>query len=170
MQKDKMPEYVCEFLKNEDEYTFKHSSRVADVARAIGKTMQLCSADMELLDEASRLHDVGKIRVDESILNKPGRLTEEEFSEIKKHAGYGYAIVNPKNSVVAKCRSVASRKDMTAMDIRMGFPEPTSRYLQGLLRSRIRWTLWLQTAATGKHDTTGLYALKEIDKNAGKDV
>ena len=61
MQKDKMPEYVCEFLKNEDEYTFKHSSRVADVARVIGKTMQLCSADMELLDEASRLHDVGKI-------------------------------------------------------------------------------------------------------------
>lgn len=101
MQKDKMPEYVCEFLRNEDEYTFKHSSRVADVARAIGKTMQLCSADMELLDEASRLHDVGKIRVDESILNKPGRLTEEEFSEIKKHSGYGYAIVNPKNSVVA---------------------------------------------------------------------
>ena len=51
-------------------------------------------------------------------------------------------------------------KDMTAMDIRMGFPEPTSRYLQGLLRSRIRWTLWLQTAATGKH-YHGLYALKK---------
>lgn len=166
MQKDKMPEYVCEFLKDEDEYTFKHSSRVADVARAIGKTMQLCSADMELLDEASRLHDVGKIRVDESILNKPGRLTEEEFSEIKKHSGHGYAIVNPKNSVVANV--VLSHHERYDGN---GYPNGISGTDIPLSARIIAVADSLDAMASDRCYRKALpwaVCAKEIDKNAGK--
>ena len=128
--------------------------------------MQLCSADMELLDEASRLHDVGKIRVDESILNKPGRLTEEEFSEIKKHSGYGYAIVNPKNSVVANV--VLSHHERYDGN---GYPNGISGTDIPLSARIIAVADSLDAMASDRCYRKALpwaVCAKEIDKNAGK--
>jgi len=51
------------------------------------------SWDMEALISASQMHDVGKICVSDAILNKPGKLTEKEFEEIKKHPAYGLMII-----------------------------------------------------------------------------
>ena len=101
MQNKAVLDYMYTILYHKDEDTAEHSSRVAAIAHAIGKKMRLHDADMELLDEASRLHDIGKIRVNANILNKPGKLTEEEFSEIKKHTMYGYSIVSQQDSAVA---------------------------------------------------------------------
>jgi putative two-component system response regulator len=54
---------------------------------------QMLEWDMDLMLESSQLHDVGKIAIVDSILNKPGRLTAEEFEEIKKHAELGVKII-----------------------------------------------------------------------------
>lgn len=76
-----------------DAYTHGHSSRVADLAvkLAIGLDMDDQTADSMHL--AGILHDIGKIGIDDSVLKKPGKLTADEFDQIKKHPVLGYEIL-----------------------------------------------------------------------------
>ncbi|MBO7633403.1 MAG: HD-GYP domain-containing protein, partial [Lachnospiraceae bacterium] len=76
-----------------DKYTHGHSSRVADYARKIA---ELAGKDEDYCDEiyyAALLHDVGKIGIPESIINKTGRLTDEEYEIIKQHPEKGVQIL-----------------------------------------------------------------------------
>lgn len=66
-------------------YDAEHLSRVADLAQKIGEEMGMAGGDIESLRFAVLLHDIGQIRVRETILRKPGRLTREEFLEIQAH-------------------------------------------------------------------------------------
>lgn len=68
-----------------DPYTAQHSERVARFARAIAEEMRLPPADVIRIHRAALLHDIGKIAVPGRILNKPGRLTDEEYEIIKRH-------------------------------------------------------------------------------------
>lgn len=101
MQNEEVLKYVHNLCQKEDGYTAAHSSRVAKIAHILGKMLYLCGDDMQLLDEAAELHDIGKIQVREDILNKPGRLNDLEFSEMKKHSAYGFAIVSQENAKIA---------------------------------------------------------------------
>ncbi|MDX1764261.1 MAG: GAF domain-containing protein, partial [bacterium] len=76
-----------------DSYTHNHSRDVSSYARAIGEQMGLSEQEMELLQRAAVLHDIGKIAVPGSILNKPDRLTREEFETMKTHVLSGVKIV-----------------------------------------------------------------------------
>ncbi len=82
-------------LEAKDYYTRGHSQRVTMYSVAIGKAMGLPGERVDLLRQASVLHDLGKIGVREEILNKPGRLTEEEFKEITLHPGVAVNILEP---------------------------------------------------------------------------
>ena len=76
-------------------WTAGHSKRVTRLALEIGREMGLSSSDLELLQLGGLLHDMGKIGVPEYILDKPGRLTEEEYAIIKKHPEKGAEILRP---------------------------------------------------------------------------
>jgi putative nucleotidyltransferase with HDIG domain len=76
-----------------DHYIFSHSLNVTLYALAIGIEMKLPPKDLELLGLGAILHDVGKMKVPEEILSKPGRLTEEEFQIIKAHAEDGFQLL-----------------------------------------------------------------------------
>lgn len=76
-----------------DRYTSGHSQRVADYSLAIAKRMGKSEADQKIIYYAGLLHDVGKIRVSEEVINKPARLTEEEFNQIRIHPVSGYHIL-----------------------------------------------------------------------------
>lgn len=76
-----------------DRYTSGHSQRVADYSLAIAKRMGKSEEEQKIIYYAGLLHDVGKIRVSEEIINKPGKLTEEEFNQIRVHPGSGYHIL-----------------------------------------------------------------------------
>jgi response regulator RpfG family c-di-GMP phosphodiesterase len=80
-------------LESKDKYTAGHSRRVTEIALAIGRTMNLSEMDLEDLRWGSLLHDVGKIAVDHSIQNKPGKLTPSEYEHIMVHAQIGSGIV-----------------------------------------------------------------------------
>jgi putative nucleotidyltransferase with HDIG domain len=80
-------------IEIKDPYTQGHSMRVGEYAVALGKRMKLPQKKLENLKMAAILHDIGKIGVEESILNKPGRLTEEEFDKIKQHPENGFKIL-----------------------------------------------------------------------------
>jgi len=78
-----------------DEYTRHHSTRVTDFSLKIAGKMGFSEKELGDLELAALLHDVGKIAVPESILNKPGKLTQEEFTLIKEHPVRGEAILSP---------------------------------------------------------------------------
>ena len=77
-----------------DKYTHGHSSRVADYSKMIAKRAGLPEKDIEETYYAALLHDVGKIGINDAILNKDGKLTDEEFAEIKKHPVIGSHILS----------------------------------------------------------------------------
>lgn len=80
-------------LEAKDAYTKKHSYRVAEVSVLIGKEMACSKEDLDVLNFAGHLHDIGKIGVRDDILLKPGRLTPDEYETIKEHPVIGANIV-----------------------------------------------------------------------------
>jgi len=72
-------------LKGYDDYTYQHSLCVAAIAVSIGNKMNLNKTMLEQLALSGLLHDIGKMSVPKTILNKPGKLTDEEFEIIKQH-------------------------------------------------------------------------------------
>ncbi len=76
-----------------DSYTFGHSERVARIAVELGDAMGLRGDELNNLYLAGLLHDVGKIGVPDAVLRKPGKLTEDEFDQVKQHVTLGYSIL-----------------------------------------------------------------------------
>lgn len=74
--------------------TGHHVKRVALYSELLAKLYGLSDDEAELLNLASPMHDIGKIAIPDAVLNKPGRLTEEEFEVIKTHAATGYEMLN----------------------------------------------------------------------------
>lgn len=77
-------------LKTQDLYTSLHCLSVSILAMGFGTHLGLADDKIELLGIAGLLHDVGKMKIDPAILNKPGKLTEEEFQHVKLHPTFGF--------------------------------------------------------------------------------
>src|SRR5579863_9174295 len=77
-----------------DDDTGQHIVRVGRYARIIGEELCLPAAQLEFLEPAAQLHDVGKIGIPDAVLLKPGRLTPQEFEMMQKHCGFGKKIVD----------------------------------------------------------------------------
>jgi len=84
---------ITEALDAKDHYTFGRSKRVTYYSLKIGEAMNLSDTELSELELAGLLHDIGMIGVPEAILNKPDKLTAEEFNEIKKHVVTGAKIL-----------------------------------------------------------------------------
>ncbi len=80
-------------LDARDTYTAGHSQRVAEYSMIIGRAAGLAQEELDLLNKTALLHDIGKIGVRDSVLLKDGRLTDEEFEQIKKHPALGEEIL-----------------------------------------------------------------------------
>lgn len=76
-----------------DRYTHGHSSRVAEYAREIARRAGFSQAEQDGIYMMGLLHDVGKIGISDAIINKPGRLTDEEYAAIKTHPVVGAEIL-----------------------------------------------------------------------------
>lgn len=70
-----------------------HSERVAEISLLLAKRLELSPAEQERIHMGAHLHDIGKIGIPDAILNKPGRLTENEYMNIKKHPEIGSNII-----------------------------------------------------------------------------
>lgn len=80
-------------LKNKDDYTFQHSVGVCALMTGFAKVLELKRQTIADISIGALVHDIGKMRVPPEILNKPGRLTDAEFAEIKQHVVYGREIL-----------------------------------------------------------------------------
>jgi len=82
-------------IDEKDPYTRGHSGRVAKYSLIIGNELGLSAEELDKLRISALLHDVGKIGVDDHVLKKPGKLTEEEFALMKQHPVKGANIMRP---------------------------------------------------------------------------
>ncbi|MDG6026602.1 MAG: HD domain-containing protein [Candidatus Brocadia sp.] len=85
--------------KSVDNYTYEHSVDTAVISIIIGKKLLLSREKLVQIAIGEFLHDIGKIFIDEKIINKPGKLTAEEFNAIKYHPTYGYELLKDIHSI-----------------------------------------------------------------------
>ncbi|MFW5500005.1 MULTISPECIES: HD-GYP domain-containing protein [unclassified Maridesulfovibrio] len=81
------------FLKRYDEYTYTHSINVNLYSLLLGKALGLQREDLEMLGIAALFHDVGKGRIPNKVLNKPGKLTDSEYEVMKSHSSKGLEVL-----------------------------------------------------------------------------
>jgi len=82
-------------LEAKDVYTSGHSRKVSALSKALATELGISQDNIERIRLAGLLHDIGKIGIRESVLNKPGRLTDEEYNQIKPHPQIGVRILAP---------------------------------------------------------------------------
>jgi putative nucleotidyltransferase with HDIG domain len=84
---------LFEFVKATDEYTYQHNIAVGILSTLIGRWLNLTDEEISILSLAATLHDVGKVKIPLEILNKPGKLSGDEYALVKKHTVYGYELL-----------------------------------------------------------------------------
>ena len=99
-------EVLATAIDAKDPYTQGHSRRVTQYSVAIAEEMNLSPKEVEDIRYAGLLHDVGKIGIKDSIIRKPGRLTDEEYAIIKKHPAIGAKILRPVDFLADKIPGV----------------------------------------------------------------
>ena len=94
--------------EHHDDETGAHTQRVARTSRYLAQNLGLKAEDVEMLRRAAPLHDVGKIGISDTILQKPGKLTPEEFDTMKKHCELGAQLLsNGRSELMKVARTVA---------------------------------------------------------------
>lgn len=91
-------------MRQVNDSTYAHSLNVAIISRIIGKWLHFSNEELDTLTLAGLLHDIGKTKIPDEVLNKDGKLTDEEFQMIRNHPKYGYDILKsqPLNSHLKK--------------------------------------------------------------------
>jgi len=107
LSEQKMAQHLLA-LTSHDYYTYTHSVNVGILSVSLSKAFFGKSGDhnMRELGAAFFLHDLGKVRIDPSFINKPGKLTEEEMWEMKHHPAYGFDILDGARELTDECRVV----------------------------------------------------------------
>lgn len=80
-------------LRRTDEYTYYHCINVSLLSMLTGRWLKLSAEDQYMLAQAGIMHDIGKCLIPPEIINKPAKLTNEEFKEVKKHPEFGYFMI-----------------------------------------------------------------------------
>jgi putative nucleotidyltransferase with HDIG domain len=86
--------FALSLLRDYDNYTFTHSVNVSVLALSVGRACCVSEDELKALGLGGLLHDVGKMKVEVDIINKPGKLTDAEFEKIKEHPALGAEIVS----------------------------------------------------------------------------
>jgi len=90
---------IINTLNEKNKREEQHSHRVSELCKSMGQSLKLPEYEIEELKSVGLLHDIGKIAIDENVLNKPGKLTEDEWKEIKRHPEIGYRILSTVNDM-----------------------------------------------------------------------
>lgn len=98
--------FALSMLKDYDNYTFTHSVNVSVISLAVGRACDASEEQLRTLGFGGLLHDLGKLRVDVGIITKPGRLTDGEFEEIKKHPRFGADIIAKMDGVTREVMDI----------------------------------------------------------------
>ena len=90
--------------------TGQHVKRVAEYSRIFALQLGFEEETAELIKQASPMHDIGKVGIPDAILNKPGKLTEDEFEQIKSHAEFGYKMLKHSKRPILQVAATIARE------------------------------------------------------------
>ena len=90
---------IISTLHDKNKREEQHSHRVSALCKSMGEALGLSEYKIKELKTVGLLHDIGKIAIDEKLLNKPGKLTDDEWKEIKRHPEIGYRILSAVNQM-----------------------------------------------------------------------
>jgi len=145
----------------------QHSKRVSSLCEAIGTAMGMDEAALNQLRTLGLLHDIGKIAIDNSILNKPDRLTKKEWNEIKRHPETGYRILSSVNDMAELAEFVLAHHERWDGK---GYPKGIKGE-EIPLQARIAAVADAYDAMTSKsayrNPLPESIAVEELEKNAG---
>lgn len=160
-------ETIIRTLHEKNKREEQHSYRVSALCQSMGEALGLPEGEVQELKNVGLLHDIGKIAIDEEILNKPGKLTDDEWEEIKRHPEIGYRILNTVNGMVEIAEYVLAHHERWDG---LGYP----RGLKGEelpLQPRIIAIADAYDAMTSARSYRGALpdkvAIAELQKNAG---
>jgi len=102
-----------------------HVKRVAEYSRLLATLVGLDSEEVEILTQASPMHDIGKVAIADDILNKPAKLTKEEFNRMKDHSIIGYEMLQYSNRPLLKAASIVAYEHHEKYD-GSGYPQGLS--------------------------------------------
>lgn len=145
----------------------EHAHRVSKLCKSLGEALGLPQYEIKELISVGLLHDIGKIAIDENILNKPSKLTDGEWYEIKRHSELGYRILNTVNDLSSMAIYVLHHHERWDG---MGYPKGLKGEEIPFV-SRIIAIANAYDAMTNKRiyrkTLTKAAAIKELQKNAG---
>lgn len=148
-------------------FTEEHAERLVTLSKRVGEKMELSPYQMDELALLAELHDVGKIGIDDAILNKPGKLTDAEMAEMKKHSFIGYQIIKSIQGLDDIALPILHHHERSDGK---GYPDGLTRYDIPLL-SRIIAVVDAHDAMTQdrpyRKAMTQEEAIDEIKKNSG---
>jgi putative nucleotidyltransferase with HDIG domain len=90
--------------------TGNHVKRVAEYSYILAQALGMSQADCELLKMASPMHDIGKVAIPDSVLKKPGKLTEEEYDIMKTHTDIGYNLLKNSKRHILKTAAIVAEQ------------------------------------------------------------
>jgi HD-GYP domain-containing protein (c-di-GMP phosphodiesterase class II) len=107
MSEGEMAKHLLD-ITSHDFYTYTHSVNVGILSVSLSKALFGASGNqnMQELGAAFFLHDIGKVRIDSSYINKPGKLTDEEMREMKRHPAHGFNILNKARELTTECKLI----------------------------------------------------------------
>ncbi|HZK54666.1 MAG TPA: HD domain-containing phosphohydrolase [Desulfosporosinus sp.] len=158
---------IINALYEKDKREELHSHGVSELCESMGHALCLQEDEIQELKTIGLLHDIGKIAIEESILNKPGKLTDDEWEEIKRHSEIGYRLLNTVNDMSVMAGYVLCHHEKWDGS---GYPKG----LKGAdipLQSRIIAVADTYDAMTSERSYRSAlpetFALEELRKNAG---
>lgn len=110
-----------EAVEKRSKETGAHVRRVAELSALLGESVGMKGADVEFLRQAAPLHDVGKIGIPDRVLNKPGKLDEEEWEVMKTHARIGYELLNKSDKRILQLGATIAHEHHERWD-GLGYP------------------------------------------------
>lgn len=113
---------LSEIAEMRSKETGNHVKRVAEYSKLLALKYCMPKKQAELLKLASPMHDIGKIAIPDSILNKPGKLLPEEFDIMKKHTAYGYSMLKKSSRIILKTAAIVASQHHEKYD-GSGYPE-----------------------------------------------
>lgn len=101
---------MSEIGESRSKETGNHVKRVTVISRELAKLAGLSETEVKLIEAASPMHDIGKVAIPDSILNKPGKLTDEEFNHMKTHTTIGYRLLEQSKRPIIKAASIIAHE------------------------------------------------------------
>ncbi len=97
---------MAEIGESRSKETGNHVKRVAEISALLAKLYGMSDEETQLIKMASPMHDIGKVAIADAILKKPGKLTDEEYEQMKEHAAIGYKLLKNSNRRIIKASAI----------------------------------------------------------------